>query len=222
MEDRKPYLDKICVNPHTPSPEGAVEFNSVNSFPSLLRYTRIKSIFEPPVPVVANPHGRLTNGFLDQSFRTVQEIYRDDLELKGREDAFKKSHKQFIDLVMLDMEDKKKQSLDRRTKHWNDGKSELGFSNQFNTTSMHESSHKGSEAYTMSEFEKTDNSVVSKTSLKSNSSYNPDNAHKIKPYNRMSLFNTLMETEGAPEMNRKRYGTIKIPPKTPTTAQSRS
>lgn len=214
MEDRKPYLDKICVNAHTPSPEGAIEFNSVNTFPSL-RHTGIRSKFEPPTTVVTNPHGRITSGYKDETFRTAQSIYRDDIELKSREVAFKTSHKQFIDLVLLDMEAKKRASLDRRAKHWTQGKSQLGFSEQFNSSSAVKHIEEANRDTWDIDLEHTQNSVIPKNT------YNPDTTtHKTKPFSRMSLFKTLLETEGAPQTHKKHYGTIHLPPFQTTSSQT--
>jgi hypothetical protein len=139
-EDRKPYLDKICANPNIPPINGFKDLNSGNVFPSL-QHTGLKSAFEPETTTVTNPHGRITHQYRLESYKTMKEIYRDDYELKGREDIFKVSHKQYLDKILVDMENKKSESVARRTKHWTAGKSQYGFSDSFNPNVTSASSH---------------------------------------------------------------------------------
>eukprot|EP01031_Cornospumella_fuschlensis_P046042 gene46042-56360_t len=131
--NRRPYLDKITSSTTTtPNHPGCTDFNSVTNFPSL-KHCGIKSSFEPAELAVADPEGKLTMTFRVKAKRTMMPILRDENELNGREEVFKRGHKQYIDKILLDMENRKQDQIQRRMRHWTSSKSELGFSHAFNS-----------------------------------------------------------------------------------------
>lgn len=188
--DRKPYLDKICDNPHMPHVEGYKNLNSSTTFPDL-KHTGIKSMFEPETVTTATPEGRITADFKQQSYLTMRDIFRDDVELKSRELVFKRSHKQFMDQILLDMDEKKSQSLDRRAKHWAATKSNLGFNDQFNSHL-----HGGG-------------SVASENRLETlHTTQSTKKERTQRAVNRIILFKNLLETVEPPPSPTKHFGTI--------------
>lgn len=103
-----------------------------------LRHTGIRSeMYEQEIPITT-PDGRLTRIYRQQSKKRLQPIYRDHQELSHREVVFKKGHKQFIDKVLVDMEEKKRTQFERQMKHWRSSKSEIGFNETFNSLDMTE------------------------------------------------------------------------------------
>lgn len=194
--ERRPYLDKISNNAHIPAAEGCTNLNSTTVFPDL-RHTGLRSIFEPASVIVATPEGRITTDFKKESYMTLKDIYHDDIELKNREVMFKKSHKQFIDDILMDLETKKSQSLEKRSKFWSSNKSKLGFSDHFN-----------------SKYDDKDHLATMSTGQRSHSppktvsSFADKEERKQKPVNRMLLFKALLETTDAPKSPNPRFGTI--------------
>lgn len=129
---RRPYLDKICSGPHLMSQRPGIREDTVILIP-ILRHTGIKSdLHEQEIPATA-PNGRITRGYKHHSRKRLQPIYRDDNELSKREIVFKKGHKQFIDKVLVDMEEKKRIQFERQMKNWRSSKSSIGFTDSFNS-----------------------------------------------------------------------------------------
>jgi hypothetical protein len=128
---QRPYLDKICAGPHLMSQRPGIREDTIVLIPPL-RHTGIKSeLHEQEIPVTT-PEGRITKLYRQHTKTRLQPIYRDHQELSNREILFKKGHKQFIDKVLVDMEDKKKAQHERQMKHWKSTKSNIGFSDSFN------------------------------------------------------------------------------------------
>ena len=202
--DRRPYLDKINDNPHIPVPTGHTELNSRKIFPNL-RHTGLRSVFEPETVIVATPEGRITTDFKQQAYSTLKDIYRDDIELKNREEVFKISHRQFMDDILNDMEEKRNLSMSRRTKYWSTGKSNLGFTEQFN---FFQSEDHGKDS---------SNPPLSPSAMKSRgstansqTSYAVKEARKQRAVNRMLLFKSLLDTTEPPKSPHARFGTISV------------
>lgn len=136
-QNRKPYLDKICSGPHLMSQRPGFREDTVVLIPPL-RHTGIRSeMYEQEIPITT-PEGRLTRMYRQQSKKRLQPIYRDHQELSHREVVFKKGHKQFIDKVLVDMEEKKRTQFERQMKHWRSSKSDIGFNETFNSLDMTE------------------------------------------------------------------------------------
>lgn len=147
---RKPFLDKISSGPHfgSQAPIGIREDQFV-LIPNL-QHTGIKTELHAPEIPITNPEGRITPFYKDFSQKKLQPIYRDKKQFDSREVVFKKGHKQFIDKVLVDMEDKKQKQVHRQLKHFSSKKSELGFDQSFNSTIP-----KGILKSTNSEFERS-------------------------------------------------------------------
>jgi hypothetical protein len=202
--ERRPYLDKIVDNPHVPHTEGYTDLNSIATFPNL-KHTGLRSSFEPVTVTVATPDGRITSDFKQQSYHTLRDIYREDIELKSREDTFKKSHKQFMDDILQDMETKKRAGLERKTKYFNSKKAKLGFSDKFNELDHnHDSSLESSQEIIPKTMPSTSQTV--RTAL---SSYNAE-GRKQRSVNRVTLFKNLLETTAPPKSPTQRFGTLSV------------
>jgi hypothetical protein len=126
----KPYLDKICANPHYASQYQDITEEEVVVIPPL-KHTGIQSELSKDIIPITNPEGRITPHYKFHSKTSLQPIYRDKKGFENREHVFKQGHKQFIDKVLLDMETQKRDKHERRMKHWKSNKDTLGFSNQF-------------------------------------------------------------------------------------------
>ncbi len=132
--DVKPYLDKMVMKINLPLEiEGSNDYVSVTTFPELYRYTRIQSIYEPVTATTCNPHGTITPMYKVEACESMKPIYRDDKELKGRVETFKKFHRQFLDDVLNDMEELRVTQEQRKLQYWVNSKSKLGFAGSFNT-----------------------------------------------------------------------------------------
>jgi hypothetical protein len=205
--ERRPYLDKIVDNPHVPHTEGYSDLNSTATFPNL-KHTGLRSSFEPVTVTVATPDGRITNDFKQQSYSTLRDIYREDIELKSREVTFKKSHKQFMDDILQDMEAKKRAGLDRKTKYFNSKKAKLGFSDKFNE--LDHQNHPDSSLESSQEIiAKTMPSTSQTVRSAHTSSYNAE-GRKQRSVNRVTLFKNLLETTDPPKSPTQRFGTLAV------------
>lgn len=229
--NRKPFLDKIAAKENTPVPLGNHDANIVTVFPDL-KHTGIRSIYEPKSTVVANPDGRVTFKYKVESFDTMRNIYRDEIELNSRESTFKRSHKQFLDNILLDMEGKKTDQMTRQMKYWKSNKDSMGFSDQFNTATLSSADHNISLDHNKSvHFDESSHpqtsypntaegnrlslisrgSMASRSSLDSRSSImSKDRRPGFKPFSRMSLFNSLVDHVEPPKTPIKRYGTVNL------------
>jgi hypothetical protein len=116
-QQRRPYLDKICSGPHLMGQRPGIREDTIVLIPPL-KHTGIKSDLQEQEIPVTNPEGRITYHYKHQSKKRLQPIYRDHQELSHREITFKKGHKQFIDKVLMDMEEKKRNQYERQMKHW--------------------------------------------------------------------------------------------------------
>jgi hypothetical protein len=227
--ERKPYLDKICHNPHMPHVEGYNDMNSKTTFPDL-KHTGIRSKFDAPSVIVTTPTGRLTADFKQQSYLRVKGIYRDDVEMNSREAIYKRSHKQFLSDILLDMEEKKHKSVERRLQHWTTKKTELGFSDQFNagtTAGDHPSENRPETSFsnnTNNFINNNDNStpgtvlnphqqsrastaaVTTTTSKRDITTANSSRTQRA--VNREILFKNLLETLEPPTSPTKRFGSM--------------
>jgi hypothetical protein len=134
--DKHPYLDKLVMKINIPEDvPGHNDFVSISheTFPDLYRYTGIKSAFEPPSVPTTDGHGTLTPQYKIAAFETLKPIVRDERELTGRVPVFQRSHRQFIDDVMKDMEHTHSLQASRQMKYWSKNKDKLGFADSFNS-----------------------------------------------------------------------------------------
>ena len=231
-DKRKPYLDKLVMKMNVPvDVPGYNDFNSVNTFPNL-EHCGIKTEFEPKTTPVTNPHGIITPMYKVDAYETLRPIYRDHFELSGREEVFKKSHRQFIDDVLNDMEGTRVDQLERKLKHWTTKKNQLGFKESFNQ-SLGKNPAAASSSYSIDPdhsvdpnnvdaFNKTQESnqlgntrstVTTRGSIKEgtggiNEHGKIVNKNGHRPPNKIALFKVLLETVPAPRSPRKRYGTV--------------
>lgn len=203
MEDRRPYLDKINHTASLPPSEGFSDLNSRTTFPSL-RHTGLRSIFEPESIIVATPEGRITTDFKQQAYLTLKDIFRDDVELKNREEIFKINHKQFMDDVLNDMEEKRQSSMKKRRKYWTNTKSGLGFDGQFESFQREDSEFQK----TLFETAPSTAEGPSKSRVGTASSFAMKEERKQKAVNRMLLFKSLLESVDPPKSPHNRFGTI--------------
>jgi len=140
--------------------------------------------FRPYVPPALTPSGRLTYSYRSNTFEASCNLHREHLAANGVEVTFKRSHKQFIDKVLCQMEEDRLRKLERTTAYLQSTKGTLGFSENFGLSDNHQS----------------------------NESKNSKPQTKIRVVNRMSLFESLLAESEVPP-NVKRYGIISSPPK---------
>jgi hypothetical protein len=131
MESR-PYLDKLVTSPHVPKQPGQVGYCSRKLIPDL-SCAGIHSEFQPKREVVTTADGRLTNTFILNAYRSMRDIQRGIVVLNSKEEVFKVGHRQYIDQLLVDMENEKRDKHERRMRHFHKKKSVLGFDESFNT-----------------------------------------------------------------------------------------
>lgn len=137
IADRRPYLDKLSTNDNITSstqnnhePEG-INSTSKSVMPSLL-HTGVKSSYgKATIPVNAR-NGNISTIFKAHTRKKLAPIFREDYEMSSKEDVFRTGHKQFIDKILLDLDERKKDSMRRRMRHWTTSKNRLGFEDSFN------------------------------------------------------------------------------------------
>jgi hypothetical protein len=189
-----PFLDKITTASHMPTPEGQVGFcsTSTDSFPDL-EHTGIRTKFQPRITPTTNPHGRITGMYKDAAFEKVATIHRDHCALVSTEDVFKSGHKQFIDKVLLDMQESKMKRTARELKCYTSEKKRIGFDD---TQFSYDKGGRDDEVRTDSPGRVTTRTL------------GVSEPRKIRVFNRMSLFNSILESTEPPKSPRKRYGLI--------------
>lgn len=228
-DKRKPYLDKIVMKMNAPSPNPSNdEYNSITTFPNL-EHCGIRTEFEPEITPVTNPHGVITPMYKIDAFEALKPIYRDQYELHGREVVFKRSHKQFIDDVLNDMEGTRTDQLTRKLKLWTTSKTQLGFGDNFNQSLANTKGNHNvasSSAYSMDPDHQIDPNNVTSHQQRSMAStrggggsvkegiggYNEHgkivNKNGHRPPNKIALFKVLLDSVPAPKSPRKRFATI--------------
>ena len=178
----RPYLDKISTAPHVPNLDGQTGYTSTNSMPDM-SHTGIQTKIHPFIPPAVTPAGKITNEYRINSYKTMGQLHREHLAANSMEITFKRSHKQFIDKVLCQMEDDRLRRVDRTLQYLKTNKEKLGFSENFGETDMN-ATNKGTDS----------------------------GNEKIRVINRMTLFKSLLAESEAPQ-SVQRFGKINSPPR---------
>lgn len=224
---KTPYLDKLSTSAHLPASEGQHGYcsTSADSFPDL-EHTGVRSKFQPKITLTVNPHGTLTGIYKLKAYERVRSIHREDCAEQGKELAIKTGHKQFIDKILLDMEEAKNKRFHKEMSCYRTQKTNMGYStNEFSFEPANNNKDdiaariddvENSDEYN-EPFEYDDSSpvpalttaVVVKTKTKKETRA-PRAAQKPvkRVFNRMSLFESLMDQTKPPGSPKKRFGTI--------------
>lgn len=133
------YLDKISTAPHVPNVEGQIGFISTDSFPDI-SHTGVQTKFRPYVPPAVTPGGKLRADYRTNTFEMACSLTREDMAANSTEITFKRSHKQFIDKVLLEMEEDRLRKIDRTLHSLSSTKAKLGLGEHFGTTKANSSS----------------------------------------------------------------------------------
>jgi hypothetical protein len=209
----RPYLDKVVTAPHMPKQDGQIGFHTTKFFPDL-SHTGIRCKFEKQTPNATASDGRLTVSYKTKAFKRTSLIERGLIQLNSREDVFRTGHKQFIDKVLCDMENTKKDKNNRHMMHWNTSKSKLGFADSFNSQVTNTAMDENDESYYQSDefgdsptnesptngtskvvtFNKSNTLAVGKSGVTIHSTSHSVNVREGKPYSTMSRFNSLLES----------------------------
>eukprot|EP01036_Dinobryon_divergens_P028703 gene28703-37692_t len=179
----RPYLDKISTAPHVPNLDGQTGYTSTDSMPDM-SHTGIQTKIHPYIPSAVTPSGKITNEYRIKSYKTMGQLHRENLAANSMEITFKRSHKQFIDKVLCQMEDDRLRKNDRTLQYLKTNKEKLGFSENFGETDMNATSNNGTDSGT----------------------------GKIRVINRLTLFKSLLAESEAPQ-SVKRFGKINSPPR---------
>ena len=130
--DSKPYLDKIITSPHLPKLPGQRGYSSVKTFPDI-SHTYLHSKFESDNSVPAtSADGKITIAFKTKAFYTLKPIHKGLAELDAAENVCRIEHRQYLDKMLVDMEESRKSKYDRRMKYWRSSKEKIGFGDTFN------------------------------------------------------------------------------------------
>ena len=165
--NQHPYLDKITTAPHVPKLDGQSGYVTVDSFPDI-SHTGIQTKFRPYIPPAVSPAGTLTNDYRTKSYEKMGELYREHLAANSSEATFKRSHKQFIDKVLYQLEEDRLRKVDRTIQYLQFNKEKLGFSGNYGSA--------GASANTEEN----------------------ENIDQTRVINRMTLFKSLLAESGAP------------------------
>lgn len=126
----RPYLDKLVTSPHIPKQEGQIGYCSRKLIPDL-SCTGIHSELEEKKQPVTTADGRMTKVFVLNAYRTMRELQRGITIQNAQEEIFKLDHRQYIDKLLVDMEEEKKSKHARRMRHFKKNKDSLGFGGSF-------------------------------------------------------------------------------------------
>jgi hypothetical protein len=126
----RPYLDKLVTSPHVPKQPGQTGYCSRKLIPDLT-CTGIHSEFEPKTDPVTTADGRMTKVFVLNAYRTMRELQRGITKQNAQEEIFRIDHRQYIDKLLVDMEEEKKDKHERRMRHFKRTKDSMGFAGSF-------------------------------------------------------------------------------------------
>lgn len=232
---KAPYLDKITTSPHIPSVPGQVGYVSVSeeTFPDL-EHTGVRSKFQPKIIPTVDSHGKVTKIYKYNSNDRVSAVHHEECKMNGREGPITLGHKQFIDKILLDMQETKMLRMSRELRCYRTQKKELGYSSsEFRmehstkpviTTTNTRPSTKGS-SVSGDEYEESfeeppedeerplqHSALVTSTRAvlpkkKTTKEFNAAKKPPKRVFNRMSLFESLYDstTNTSPK---KRFGTV--------------
>jgi hypothetical protein len=128
--NNRPYLDKLVTSPHVPKQPGQTGYCSRKLIPDLT-CTGIHSEFEPKTDPVTTADGRMTKVFVLNAYRTMRELQRGITKQNAQEEIFRIDHRQYIDKLLVDMEEEKKDKHERRMRHFKRTKDSMGFAGSF-------------------------------------------------------------------------------------------
>lgn len=182
------HLDVITTSPHFPDYPGKEGFCSTNKLD--LSHTGIKTKFEPHQENIIDKKNNLTSTFKNKSFILRRSIERDYQRYTSKENANTASEKVFLDKILYEMEAQRKESWERREKHWSESKTTLGFNDSFQSAQeFEESQHLKSKQVAS---KKTPEALL----------------RKQKAYNRATLFKCLLDTIEPPPNAAQRFGSL--------------
>lgn len=124
------YLDRICSSPHIPKPTGGLGYSSKKTLPNL-EHTGIYSSFNPKSSNVTDTFGRITKEFKWNACIKTGKIEKQNVKIKYHQPFFKSNHSDFLNKVLVDMEDTRSFKVERNRRQWMEGKNNTGFSSQF-------------------------------------------------------------------------------------------
>lgn len=128
----RPYLDQLVTSPHIPKQEGQIGYCSKKLIPDL-SCTGIRSELETQPLPVTTADGRMTKVFVLTAYKTMRELQRGIVVQNAKEEIFKLDHRQYIDKLLVDMEEEKRDKHERRMRHWKKQKDSIGFAGSFDS-----------------------------------------------------------------------------------------
>lgn len=128
---RRPFLDKLVSAPHIPRQPGQAGYYSTQTFPDL-SHTAIQTQYCRTVIPSTTPLNRMTKHFLTAVQLESLQMERPIAELRFKKRFFQRAHNVFFNQVLCDLEEQKRERLQRRERIWTQSKKKIGFENAFN------------------------------------------------------------------------------------------
>lgn len=196
-----PYLDRIVTAPHFPRPEGCEGVKSTQVFPDL-DHTGIRSKYSAPQMHCTSLDGVLTKMWKDAAFKQWDTPARWNEELKARERSFRSADKIFLNKILIEYDEEKKKSLQRIRDHFYENFESMDMKDLFAPGSAilgGEGAASGDQSTTSS---RQFSSRIGTSSGKSERAP----TRQRKAFDKMSMFQCLLETREPPKSPLKRYG----------------
>jgi len=130
-QTRRPFLDKLVSAPHIPRQPGQAGYYSTQTFPDL-SHTAIQTQYCRPVIPSTTPLNRMTKHFLTAVQLESSQMERPIAELRFKKRFFQRAHNVFFNQVLCDLDEQKRERLQRRERIWTQSKKKIGFENAFN------------------------------------------------------------------------------------------
>lgn len=182
-----PYLDKLTTTPHVPNHEKFRGHNGTQVFPDL-NHIPISCKFGTQKPLESAPDGTIPKVTKAKAHSSVIKLERERLALESRERPFVTAHRHFMDDILLDMNETKREKDIRREESWGHTLSE--FSSYFPPEGS------GSEVKAQSR------------SGRSSPSRNQSPTRPRKAFTRSQIFSCLLDTVQAPPSKTDRFATV--------------
>lgn len=205
------YLDKFVTEPHFPTQVGTKGYYSTQIMPDL-SVTGIETKFQPKSIIVADARtANLTQQYKEQTYNRIKTLHRESLAANSHQPVFMRSHNQFIDKVLVEMDGEKQVKLNRTLKTWKGKEKEIqklqeefGFSPE-----MEFEGRIGTGSLSSNQSLPSIKNAKSKRSLAGKAPNINDN-HKVRVFNRMSMFTSLLKSTPPPHISdgSSRYGVI--------------
>ena len=209
MKRPVPYLDRIVTAPHYPKPEGCEGLKSTTVFPDL-DHTGIRSKYSEPITHCTSLDGTLTKIWKDLAYIRWKDPSRWNEELNARERTFKAADKIFLNKILIEYDEDKKQSLKRINDHFKGSFDETSFDkNLFAPDSVILEKLNGGDTVT-SKSPRIMNISSSRAGTSGSKSERAPTRQRTA-FNKMSLFNCLLETREPPRSPVKRFGRATSP-----------